>query len=169
VNPFFKALVGIVLVAVVAGAGIFYQYRAASFGGGEAVGLTQDEMQMFVEKNLGARERAQLSKDPAARKDMLKNLGKQLSLVAEAQRRGLGDTEEAQTMQEFSTAQVLQSLYIDAHPELAGASSPHGQRGPQETPEEIDAWVKTHGERRSRMTSPIRSYSPTRRFPIGSS
>jgi hypothetical protein len=145
VSPFFKALIGVVVVAVIAAFAITVQYKAGSSGSNEPVGLTQDEMSMFVEKNLGFRERAQLANDPAARKTMLEKLGKQLKVVAEANRRGLGNTEEFRALDELTTAQILQDAYFEAHPELAKSAqaSPHG---PQASPEEANAWIAAHGD-----------------------
>lgn len=138
-NPFFKALVGIVVVAVLAGLGIAYQFKGGSLSGGR-VGLTRDELNLFVEKNLGARERTELAANAETRKKFLDNLKKQLSLAAEAQSRGLGDSEGMKALEELNTAQVLQAAYVEAHPELAKGSP----RGPQASPEEVKAWVDTH-------------------------
>jgi parvulin-like peptidyl-prolyl isomerase len=139
VNPFFKALVGIVVVAVLAGLGIVYQFKASSMSGGQ-VGLTRDELNLFVEKNMGFRERTELASNPEARKKFLEQLKKQLALAAEAQRRGLDQSEAAKAVNELTAAQVLQGAYMTAHPELAKGSP----RGPQASPEEVKAWVDTH-------------------------
>lgn len=155
-NAFFKALVGIVVVAVLAGAGIYYQYKAAP---AEAVGFSREELNLFVEKNVGARDRAQLANDPQRRKDLVKKLRDQLALVAEANRLGLGSTDDARALDEVTTAQVLQAAYGEAHPELAKSMGPHGGGGLQPAQEEVDAWVKAHGDDVARYTAAMASVS----------
>lgn len=149
-SSFFKALIVIALVAVVAGVGIMSQYRLKS---SEPIGLTQAELDLFVDKQLGFREKTQFATDPEARKKFLERLGKQLSLAMEADRRGLGATEEAKAMEELGAAQVLQDAYAKAHPEAS--AGPAGQAGPQASPEEVKAWLATHGDVVTRVTAAI--------------
>ncbi len=146
-SSFFKALIVIALVAVVAGVGIMSQYRLKT---SEPIGLTQAELDLFVEKQLGFREKSQFATDPEARKKFLERLGKQLSLAMEADRRGLGATEEAKAMEELGAAQVLQEAYSKAHPEAAT-----GPAGPQASPEDVKAWVAAHGDVVTRVTAAI--------------
>ena len=126
-SSFFKALIVIALVAVVAGVGIMSQYRLKT---SEPIGLTQAELDLFVDKQLGFREKSQFATDADARKKFLDRLGKQLSLAAEADRRGLGTTDEAKAMEELGAAQVLQEAYSKAHPEASTS-----QAGPQASPD----------------------------------
>ncbi len=153
-NPFFKALIGIVIVAVIAGVGIVSQYKLTP---AEKVGLSQEEMGIFADKILGFRDKAALANDEKARKDFLEKLGQQLSLVAEGQRRGLNQTDEAKALEEFTAAQVLQAAYFEAHPELAAGA----QRGgaPPAPKEEVDAWVKAHADDVARYQQAIQSVS----------
>lgn len=150
-SSFFKALIVVALVAVVAGVGIMSQYRLKS---AEPIGLTQAELDLFVEKQLGFREKTQFSTDPEARKKFLERLGKQLSLASEADRRGLGATEEAKAMEELGAAQVLQDAYAKAHPEASA-----GPTGPQANPEEVKAWIASHGDVVTRVTAAIATAS----------
>ncbi|MCC6743252.1 MAG: peptidyl-prolyl cis-trans isomerase [Acidobacteria bacterium] len=150
-SSFFKALIVIALVAVVAGVGIMSQYRLKT---SEPVGLTQAELDLFVDKQLGFREKSQFATDPEARKKFLERLGKQLSLVMEAERRGLGATDEAKAMEELGSAQVLQDAYAKAHPEAS-----QGPNGPQASPEEVKAWIAAHGDVLTRVTAAIASQS----------
>jgi hypothetical protein len=147
VSSFFKALIVIALVAVVAGVGIMSQYRLKT---SEPIGLTQAELDLFVDKQLGFREKSQFATDADARKKFLDRLGKQLSLAAEADRRGLGTTDEAKAMEELGAAQVLQEAYSKAHPEASTS-----QAGPQASPEEVKAWIATHGDVVTRVTAAI--------------
>ena len=72
-NSFFKALLGVVLVTIVAGLGIYWQKSLPS-AFAEPVALTADELNLFADKNLGYREKAQLSGDQSARKQFLERL-----------------------------------------------------------------------------------------------
>lgn len=140
-NPFFKALIGIVLVAVLAGLGIFSQYKAAPVSG---VTLSQDELNLFADKNLGFREKTQYANDPEARKKFLENMSKQLSLVVEAQRRGLDREPNVQAFDELNQAQVLQQAYVQEHPELMQQAK-GAPGGPKASEEETKAWIDAHG------------------------
>ena len=62
-SSFFKALIVIALVAVVAGVGIMSQYRLKT---SEPIGLTQAELDLFVDKQLGFREKSQFATDADA-------------------------------------------------------------------------------------------------------
>jgi len=71
----------------------------------------------------------------------------------------LGSTDEAHSMDEFTTAQVLSGAYVEAHPELATAAGPHGGGMPEAPKEEVDAWVKAHGDDVARYQQAISSVS----------
>lgn len=132
-NAFYKALAVVVAVSAVAGLGIYSQYWTAS---AEPISLSQDELNLFVEKNLGFREKSQFSTDADARKKFLDRLQKQLAIAMEAQREGLGQTDDVKAIEELGAAQVLQDAYSKAHPDKAG------QQGPEATPEEVKAWLE---------------------------
>ncbi len=132
-NAFFKALAVVVAVSAVAGLGIYSQFWTAS---AEPVSLSQDELNLFVEKNLGFREKTQFATDADARKKFLERLQKQLAIAMEAQRQGLGQTDEVKAVEELGAAQVLQDAYAKAHPD-----KPMGPSGPEVSPEEVKAWL----------------------------
>ena len=138
-NSFFKALVVIVVVAAIAGLGIYAQNWTGATSSGR-VAMTADELNLFADKNLGFREKSQLSGDPEARKKFLERLGKQLSLAAEAERRGLGDSDFVKSIEAIGAAQILQDAYSKAHPEAA--TSPQGARP---SDEEIASYLATNG------------------------
>lgn len=152
-SSFFKALIVIALVAVVAGVGILSQYRLRS---SEPVGLSAAELDLFVENQLGFREKTQFATDAEARRKFLERLGEQLSLVAEAEKRGLGSTDEVKVMEELGAAQVLQDAYMKAHPEAAAKGGPGGA---QASPDEVKAWIAANGETITRVTTVLAAES----------
>lgn len=145
-NSFLKAMVGICLVAAVAIVGIYSQYWTTP-SSSQSVTLTADELTLFAQNMLGAREQSQFAKDPEARKKFLERISKQLSLAAEAQRRHLDADENTKVMMELGAAQVLQGAYSLKHPELAKPP-----RGVQATDQEKQAWIAAHPEDLARFT-----------------
>lgn len=152
-TSFFKALVVTVFIAMLAGLGIYSQYWSGTAASGR-VALSKEELNLFAEKNLGVREKTQFSSDAEARKKFLERLGKQLSLAAEAQRRGLGDSDDVKAIEALGSAQVLQDAYMKAHPELAKEAN-----GGQPTPEEVQAYVAAHGDEIARYQQALAAQS----------
>jgi parvulin-like peptidyl-prolyl isomerase len=151
VNSFFKALVVIVVVAAIAGLGIYAQNWTGATSSGR-VALTADELNLFADKNLGFREKSQLSGDADARKKFLERLGKQLSLAAEADRRGLGDSDFVKAIEAIGAAQILQDAYSKAHPEAAT-----GPQGARPSDEEIQGYLAANGETVDRYIKALES------------
>lgn len=136
-NAFYRALAVVIAVSAVAGLGIYSQYWTAS---AEPISLSQDELNLFVEKNLGFREKSQFATDPEARKKFLERLQQQLAIAMEAQREGLGQSDDVKAIEELGAAQVLQDAYAKAHPEKAGSG------GGDASPEEVKAWLDRNQE-----------------------
>jgi foldase protein PrsA len=142
-------LIGIVIVAVLAGLGIYSQFWMGT-AATTKVALSREELDLFAEKNLGARERTQFSTDSEARKRFLERLGKQLSLAAEAQRRGLGDSDMVKAIEALGAAQILGDAYVKAHPDAA-----KGPQGPRPSDEEIQAFLSKRGDEIARYQAAI--------------
>jgi hypothetical protein len=129
-----KAITWVVVLSIVAVIGIASQH---STGSADPIELTQEELNLHV-KQLGARQRAQFAASPVARKEYIERIEEALSLAAEAQRRGLDQTEKTKTMIEIGGASALAKTYFARH------ASEIGPEGPQIPPEEIAKWTAAH-------------------------
>jgi peptidyl-prolyl cis-trans isomerase C len=133
-NKFVIAFVALIVLGALA----FLSFRSPSLSSGTSIGLSQDELNLLADKQLGARDKFELASNPEGRKEFVNEVRQAFALANEALRRRLKEPAHVDVLMDLGQVVALRQEYLERH-----AADPQGA-GAQATPEQVDEWVAKH-------------------------